>query len=72
MHQRTETRVCIWKTHVPEPTCQCEAFESSFPFLFVCPRYANIRSRYLLENLNNYTTRDLLQGGIIKTGIFNR
>ena len=50
------------KILVPEPTCQCGAFESSYHYLFVCPRYANVRERYLPENLNNYTTRDLLQG----------
>ena len=40
----------------------CLPFESSYHYLFVCPRYANVRERYLPENLNNYTTRDLLQG----------
>ena len=50
------------KNLVPEPTCQCGAFESPYHYLFVCPRYANVRERYLPENLNNYTTRDLLQG----------
>ena len=50
------------KKLVSEPTCQCGAFESSYQYLFVCPRYANVRERYLPENLNNYTTRDLLQG----------
>ena len=50
------------KRLVPEPTCQCGAFESPSHFLFVCPRYANARERYLPENRNNYTTRDILQG----------
>ena len=50
------------KKLVPEPSCQCGAFASSYYYLFVCPRYTNVRERYLPENLNNYTTRDLLQG----------
>ena len=36
-------------------------FENSYHFLFICPRYANVREKYLPENLNNYTARDLLQ-----------
>ena len=30
------------KNLVPELTCQCGAFESSYHYLFVCPRYANV------------------------------
>ena len=39
------------KNLVPESICQCGAFEGSYHFLFVCPRYANARKRYLPENL---------------------
>ena len=68
LHTRLRLECSSLKSHlyrknlVPEPTCQCGAFESSYHYLFVCPRYANVRERYLPENLNNYTTRDLLQG----------
>ena len=50
------------KNIVPEPTCQCGGFESSYHFFFVCPIFVGARSRYLPANLNNLTTRDLLFG----------
>ena len=55
------------KNLVPEPACQCRAFESIHHYLFVWPRYANVRERYLPENLNNFTTRDLFQGVLTNT-----
>ena len=55
------------KNKVPEPTCQCGGFESSYHFFFVCPIFVDARSRYLPANLNNLTTRDLLFGMENKT-----
>ena len=52
---------------VPQPTCQCGGFESSYHFFFVCPIFVGARSRYLPANLNNLTTRDLLFGMENKT-----
>ena len=39
---------------VPRPSCICNGFESSYFFLFVCPRYI------VPYNLTNNTTHDLL------------
>ena len=50
------------KNLAPDPTCQCGEFESLCHYLFVCSRYANVRERYLPENLINYTIRDLCEG----------
>ena len=55
------------KNIVPQPTCQCGGFESSYHFFFVCPIFVGARSRYLPANLNNLTTRDLLFGMENKT-----
>ena len=55
------------KSIVPEPTCQCGGFESSYHIFFVCPKFVGARSRYLPANLNNLTTRDLLFGMENKT-----
>ena len=41
------------KKRVPESTCQCGDFGGPYHFLFVCPRYANVRKIYLPENRNN-------------------
>ena len=48
------------KNIVPELTCQCGGFESSYHFFFVCPIFVDARSRYLPASLINLTTRDLL------------
>ena len=47
------------KNIVPEPTCQCGGFESSYHFFFICPIFVDARTRYLPANLNNLTTRDI-------------
>ena len=47
------------KNIVPEPTCQCGGFESSYHFFFVCPIFVDARSRCLPASLINLTTRDL-------------
>ena len=48
------------KNIVPELTCQCGGFESSYHFFFVCPIFIDARSRYLPASFINLTTRDLL------------
>ena len=55
------------KNIVPEPTCQCGGFESSYHFFFICPIFVDARTRYLPANLNNLTIRDLLFGMENKT-----
>ena len=55
------------KNIVPEPTCQCGGFDSSYYFFFVCPIFVDASSRYLPANLDNLTTRDLLFGMENKT-----
>ena len=41
------------KNIVPELTCQCGGFESSYHFFFVCPIFVDARSRYLPASLIN-------------------
>ena len=48
------------KNIVPSPSCICCGFESPYHFLFVCPKYTVARDMFLLKNLTNYTTHDLL------------
>ena len=55
------------KNIVPEPTCQCGGFESSYHFFFICQIFIDARTRYLPANLNDFTTRDLLFGMENKT-----
>ena len=55
------------KNIVPEPTCQCGGFESSYHYFFICSIFVDARTRYLPANLNNLTTRDLLFGMENKT-----
>ena len=50
------------KNIVPEPTCQCGGFKSSYHFFFVCPIFLDARSKCLPANLINVTTSDLLFG----------
>ena len=55
------------KNIVPEPTCQCGGFKSSYHFFFVCPIFIDARSRYLPASLINLRTRDLSFGMENKT-----
>ncbi|MEW8548405.1 MAG: reverse transcriptase family protein, partial [Candidatus Thiodiazotropha sp.] len=50
------------KNIVPSPSCLCGGFESSYHFLFTCPRYSVARNLYLPSDLQNFTTHDLLFG----------
>ena len=47
---------------VPSPLCQCGGFESATHFFFTCPIFTNARQRYLPNNLENFTARELLFG----------
>ena len=50
------------KNIVPSPSCSCGGFESTYHYFFKCPNYSIIRSRYLPNNLNEFSTNDLLFG----------
>ena len=50
------------KNIVPSPSCLCGGFESTYHYFFKCPNYSLIRSRYLPNNLNEFSTNDLLFG----------
>ena len=50
------------KNIIESPSCSCGGFESSYHYLFTCPKYANHRNRHLPHNLQNYSTNDLLYG----------
>ena len=54
----------FWKHIVPSPSCQCDGggFESATYFFITCPIFTNARQRYLPDNLENFTTRELLFG----------
>ena len=49
---------------VPSPSCLCCDFESSYHFLFICPRYTVARNLYLPNDLPSFTTHDLLFGKV--------
>ena len=46
----------------PVLPCQCGGFESATHFIFTCPIFTNARQRYLPDNLENFTVRELLFG----------
>ena len=50
------------KNIVPSPSCSCGGFESVYHFFFECPNYADIRTRYLPNNLKDLNTNQLLCG----------
>ena len=50
------------KKIVPSSSCSCGGFESAFHFLFKCPNYSLFRNRYLPNNINELSTKDLLYG----------
>ena len=53
----------LFRKHiVPSPSCQCGGFESATHFFFTCPIFTNARQRYLPDNLENFTARELLFG----------
>ena len=53
----------LFRKHiVPSPSCQCGSFESATHFFFTCPIFTNARQRYLPDNLENFTARELLFG----------
>lgn len=50
------------KNIVDSPSCACGDFESSYHYLFICPKYANIRHTYLSSYLRTHNTHELLFG----------
>ena len=46
------------KNIVPSPSCLCGGFESTYHYFFKYPNYSLIRSRYLPNNLNEFSTND--------------
>ena len=53
----------LFRKHiVPSPSCQCGGFESATHFFFTCPIFTIARQRYLPDNLENFTARELLFG----------
>ena len=45
-----------------DPSCSCGDFESVYHLFFQCPNYADIRTRYLPNNLKDLNTNQLLCG----------
>ena len=50
------------KNIVPNPSCSCGGFESSYHFFFTCPKYSRIRNSYLPHNLHTFHTEHSLHG----------
>ena len=50
------------KNIVPSPSCICGRFESTYHFLFECPKYSKTRNLLLPPNLLEFTTEHLLFG----------
>ena len=50
------------KNIVPSPSCTCGGFESTYNFLFKCPKYSRTRNVLLPPNLLDFTTERLLFG----------
>ena len=47
---------------VASPSCHCGAFESAKHFLFHCPNYSIVRHRYLPQDLDSHSLKDLMYG----------
>ena len=53
----------LFRKHiVPSPSCLCGGFKSATYFFFTCPIFTNARQRYLPDNLENFTVRELQFG----------
>ena len=50
------------KNIVPNPSCSCGGFESAFHFFYTCPKYTDVRNRYLSDLLPSHNVHDLLFG----------
>lgn len=50
------------KNIVNSPSCSCGGFESAYHFFYTCPRYTDVRDRYLSEVLTTHNIHDLLHG----------
>ena len=59
------------KNIVPSPFCRCGVFESRNHFFFTCPLYSLDRLRYLPDNLDDFTSNDLLFGCENQSDEFN-
>ena len=53
----------LYRKHiVASPSCHCGAFESAKHFLFRCPNYSIARHRYLHQDLDSHSLKDLMYG----------
>ena len=53
----------LYRKHiVASPSCHCGAFESAKHFLFHCPNYSIARHRYLPQDLDSHSLKDLMYG----------
>ena len=53
----------LYRKHIAaSPSCHCGAFESAKHFLFHCPNYSIARHRYLPQDLDSHSLKDLMYG----------